>query len=97
MASASRSHEHDEGTQILVNAGCSISDATLIQIKYQTPSGATGAWTGILSGTNYAYHITTADQLEDGLWTVQLYVETPDGKWHGDKVTFQVVGNIEVT
>jgi len=90
-------HELDVGTPLILNAGCDISDATLLEIRYRTPSGATGRWDGTLSGTDYVTYIWTAhDSIEAGRWHVQLYVETPNGSWGGEVGNFTVKGNLEV-
>lgn len=96
MASVPKSHKYDEGTRIRLNAKCDISDATTKTIKYRNPLGTTGSWVGELDGTTHLYYVTLTSVLTTGRWDVQMYIEAPGGKWHGNIDTFTVAGNIEV-
>ncbi len=76
----------DIGVQFKLNAGQDLSAQTTLQIKYQKPDGTFGAWTAVISGTNYATYTTKDGDLDqDGVWQVQIYVVTPSFTAHGKK------------
>ncbi len=83
----------DVGTAIDCNMRIDVSTATLRQIKYRKPSGATGLWPATVQGTQILRYITLAasDVDEAGAWQFQPYVEKADGrKVHGRMQTVVV-------
>jgi hypothetical protein len=86
-----QSHEGDIGTEILLDTGVDITDATLAEIKYQKPDGTTGSWTGVVDSTTKVKYVTLANDLDQaGQWLFQSYVETPTWKGHGETVSHKV-------
>ena len=98
----SKIYKNDIGTKIKLDAGCDISAtgiaATVWKIIYSKP-GATrveGEWTAVPEGTNYAYYITLANDLDVvGNWQIQLYIESPTWKGYGEIVNFTVYDNLD--
>ena len=95
-------YKNDIGTKIKLDAGCDISatgiGATVWKILYDKPgaSRVKGEWIAIPEGTNYAYYITLADDLDvAGKWHIQLYIETPTWKGYGHKISFEVYDNLD--
>ena len=87
-----RAYIGDIGRQFELDAGEDITTATVLQIKYKKPDGTTGAWTAVVSGTDYAVYTTQlADDLDQlGKWLIQLYVEMGGAKVHGPVGSFHV-------
>ena len=84
-----RLHKGDIGAVIRLTSDTDLSTNSLIQIKYAKPSGVTGVWTAVLSGTTDIQFTTTAvgDLDETDQWTFQGYAELPGGlKWHSTQV-----------
>lgn len=82
---------NDIGTLIRVDVGSDISTATVHQIKYIKPDGASGAWDATVS-TQYLQYVTVEDDLDQiGEWIVQALVTTPSGTWHGEVTRFDVL------
>ena len=95
-------YKNDIGTKIKLDAGCDISvsgiAATVWKILYDKPgtNRVKGEWIAIPEGTNYAYYITKANDLDAvGKWHIQLYIESPDWKGYGEKVSFEVYDNLD--
>ena len=86
----------DIGTKIRYNAGESLADQTLLQLKYIKPDGTTGVWTATVYSTNYAQYttLTTSDLDIAGLWSLQIYMESPGWNGHSEIKTFEVLSNI---
>ena len=95
----SKIYKNDIGTKIKLDAGCDISSATVLKIlssKPGTPRRVKGEWAAIAEGTNYAYYITSANDLDvAGTWQIQLYIESPTWKGYGEKVNFEVYDNLD--
>ena len=91
-------YKNDIGTKIKLDAGCDISAATVWKILYSKP-GTTrikGEWIATPEGTNYAYYITLAGDLDAvGKWHIQLYIESPNWKGYGEMVSFEVYDNLD--
>ena len=85
----------DIGTVIDCNMRISLVDATLLQIKYKKPSGATGTWTGILQGTQSVRFVTIAGSIDEArAWQFQPYAEKPGWTGHGRAQTVVVEDHI---
>ena len=84
-----RLHKGDIGAVIRLTSDTDLSAATLIQIKYSKPSGVTGVWTAVLSGTTDIQFTTTAvgDLNETGKWTFQGYAELAGWQGHSTQIT----------
>ena len=86
-----KSYIGDIGTELRFDTGSDISDATIMKIIYEKPSGATGTWAGSLLGTTKINYVTQADDWDEtGKWTYQIYIETPSWTGHGDKVDHKI-------
>lgn len=84
-------YKGDVGTKLQMNAGCDISSASVLKIKYSKPNGNRGEWNATLAGTSSAYYVTKSGDLNAvGLWRIQLYVVLPDWSGHGETVRFRV-------
>jgi len=97
----SKIYKNDIGTKIKLDAGCDISatgiGATVWKIIYSKPGSTRvkGEWTAIAEGTNYAYYVTVANDLNViGTWQIQLYIESPTWKGYGEMVSFVVCDNL---
>jgi hypothetical protein len=66
-------YKGDIGLAITLDLGESIAAATALKIHYKKPSGTTGTWTAVLSGTTALAYTTTAasDIDEGGSWQLQ--------------------------
>jgi len=72
----------DVGTEIVLDCGSDISDATVMEIEVSKPSGATETWTAALEGTNYLKYVVQAGDLDEaGTWKLQASIVTP--AWTG--------------
>lgn len=99
-------HEGDVGTELGVKfykpdteEPIDISEAGVIQIKLQKPSGTTLEKTGTFDedeeDNNRAYYVTQAgDLVGHGHWKIQGYVELSSGKWHSTVESFEVHKNL---
>ena len=58
---------------IELETGVSLSGASGQVIKYRKPSGTTGEWTGVISGTKLTYEVQEGDLNQAGTW--RLYGE----------------------
>ena len=68
--------EKDIGLQLKLNTGVDITSATVANVHYRKPSGATGSFTGAVTGTYYvSYTLQDGDIDEQGEWEFQSYVE----------------------
>ena len=85
----------DIGTVISLDVGVDISDATAQKIYYKN-SSTDGEWTATLGDDNQSVeYVLQAEDIDvAGKWYLQAYVETPDGKWHGDSVAIVVKESI---
>lgn len=85
----------DEGTLIIVDCGCDITDASVTQIKGKYPDGTEFTWTASISGTDYLnYNLVATDTENEGLIKAQAYIETPSGKWSGEKFMLKINSNV---
>lgn len=81
---------NDIGTIISVDVGSDITGATTHVIKYIKPDGESGQWTATVS-TQYLLYTTVDQDLDQiGEWTVQAFVVTASGSWHGETTRFEV-------
>ena len=77
--------EKDIGLQLKLNTGVDITSATVSNVHYRKPSGATGSFTGAVTGTYYvSYTLQTNDIDEMGEWEFQSYVEKSTWKLRGN-------------
>jgi len=85
--------EKDIGLQFKINTGVDITAATVANIHYRKPSGATGSFTGATDSTYYVIYTTQlATEIdEDGDWEFQAYVETSSWKLRGQVCKVRVV------
>jgi len=86
----------DVGTKIVLDAGCNISNASLVEIVYRKPNGDTGKWKAVVENSRYAIYITGQGDLEEsGTWKIQLRVILPDWKGHGEIVNFPIYKSLD--
>jgi hypothetical protein len=73
-----------------------LTTATVREIHYRKPSGATGVWTGAtLVGTNTLRHVTVGGDIDEfGAWDFQPYAEKPSWKGWGRMQTVMVEDHI---
>lgn len=57
--------------------------ASVTEIHYRKPSGAKGAWTATIDGTNLIYDLQNGDIDEPGKWIFQAYVVNGGLKGYG--------------
>jgi uncharacterized phiE125 gp8 family phage protein len=83
----SKHYVGETGTDITLNCGSDISLATVSNIKYTKPSGATGTWTGAVYNLNYVKYTTIVTSFDiAGVWKLQAYVESPTWTGYGEAV-----------
>jgi len=87
----------DIGTEILVNTGIVLSEATSLRLEIRKPSGKEVEWTGVLGPrntvgeyTSIKYVVLTGDWDEGGWWSLQSYVVFASGSWRGATVQFKL-------
>lgn len=92
MSIGQKSYVGDIGTVITVDAGVSISDATVLTLLIQKPGSTTEVeWAATLYGTNYLRYTTVdGDFSVAGTYKLQSFVDTPSGEWRGETTTFRV-------
>ena len=87
-------YEDAVGKNIILRVHLDLTDASVMKIKYQKPSGAAGEWNAQKYSAKSIYYVTqTGDIDEVGTWQLQAYVETPTLKEHGEKATL-IIGEI---
>lgn len=84
----------DVGTLLRVDVGTDITGATTHQIKYTKPEGDRGVWEAIINGQYLEYTSQADDFDQAGDWTIQAYVVTSAGSWHGRSGRFTVYKTI---
>ena len=84
--------ENDIGTNVLYNVQEDISDATLVKIIYEKPDGTTGEWVASVWNTLFAKYTTIAGDLQVGITSIQVYLESPT--WTGTS-TVQKISVLE--
>lgn len=101
--SANEIHVGDIGTifEVSVLDGTTVVDistATVKQLLLRKPSGTllTKAAVFKTTGTDGVLQYTTVsgDLNEKGVWSLQVYIELPTGKWHSDRQNFTVHENL---
>lgn len=91
MADESKVYLGDIGTDIILDTESALATATLLQIKYTKPDGATGLWTGVIADSTKVKYTTQDGDLDiAGLWSLQAYIELPTWEGHGERVDLQV-------
>lgn len=81
----------DIGTKIVLNAGCDISSAQLLEIVYEKPNGITGVWKASLESSQSASYVTKEGDLDNpGRWKIQLRIIMPNWQGYGEIVEFPV-------
>lgn len=79
----------DSGTEIILDCGTDISDATVREIVARKPTGQVVTWTAVASGTNgIKYTLQAGDLNQAGVWTLQAKVTTPT--WSGRGGSFEL-------
>jgi len=93
----SKYYQNDVGTEILVDVGSDVSQATVRRFYVKKPSGEQVTWTASLGAVGVDGEIRTLryitienDWNEVGFYTLQAYVEMPGGKWRGDSAKFEI-------
>lgn len=66
-----------------------LASAEVKQILYKKPSGTTGAWEAVASGTKLVYDVETNVIDESGTWQLQTYIEVNGKKGYGQIITQQ--------
>jgi len=84
-------YDDDSGTKIVLDAGCNISHASLIEIIWRSPNRKVGKWKAILEGhTAVSYIVRKEDLNIPGSWQLQLQVVLGSWRGHGEIVTLPV-------
>ena len=93
----SKVYKGNIGTIIKINIDRDITTATVKTLFYKKPSGTTGSWAPVISGTSYLEYETTAvgDLNEIGTWEVQPYLEIGGFKGFAETVSFTVYDEFE--
>ena len=75
----------DAGTELVMNLGTDISDATVTKIKYKKPNGDIGEWVATIASNlqSISYSTESNDLDVSGEWSLQSYVVTPSWTGHG--------------
>ena len=85
----------DVGTEIIVDCGVSVVNATVRKIVAVKPGGRRVRWDAVLEGTNQIKYTTLAGDLDvAGDWSVQAYIELPSWKGYGTIATLKVADPI---
>ena len=96
-------HVGDIGTVIEVTVKdendviINLSTATVKQFIFDKPDGVNVTKTAIFSTDGVdgkLRYVTIADDMVEGDWNLQVYIENPSGKWHSDVKTFSVRENL---
>jgi hypothetical protein len=96
MAIYNKVYVNDTGTKIRLNAASDISTQTVLKIDWKKPDNTEGSWDATLEGTTYACYITEDGDLDQaGIWKLQIYVEMPAWKGHGETVSMKVYEEFE--
>ena len=92
----SKVYLNDIGTDIILNAGSSLTGESTLQIKYQKPSGDSGVWEADVYNTNYAKYTTISGDLnEAGTWLLRIYTKLISWHGHGNVVEMKVYDSWE--
>ena len=82
---------NDCGTEIALDVGVDIAEATKLEIHVRKPDGSRATWPAVLDGTTCLKYVTTSDALNlSGEWALSAYVEMHGGCWHGGICTLSV-------
>src|SRR5262245_28903947 len=104
MATSTDMHVGDVGTVIEVTLYedddlIDLSGATVKQLRLQKPDGTVDTKTALFStdGTDgKVRYVMQADDLDQaGDWRLQVYIETPAGKWSSEAGVFSVLEILE--
>lgn len=80
----------DVGTEIIIDMGSDISDATITTLKVKKSDKET-TWAATIHDTNFLKYAIVADDLDvSGKYFIQPYLETPSWQGHGETVSFEV-------
>jgi hypothetical protein len=81
----------DSYTQISLDTGISLTGASVTRILYKKPNGIKGFWTATVLGTSLQYQLQNDNIDQDGIWSVQAYVEIGGKKAYGQvsEINFQ--------
>lgn len=80
-------YKGDVGTEIVLDCGSDISNATTMEILVLLPDGNTTTWSATLEGTDSVKYVIQSGDLDMvGMYMLQAKVVTPD--WSGRGETF---------
>ena len=86
-----KSYKGDIGTVVKLDAGCSIADATTLEIRVKRPDGHERVWEATLEGTQILKYTVGAFDFDiDGIYYLQAYVVTAGGTWRGETVPITI-------
>ena len=87
-----KSYIGDIGTEIIVDVGTDITDATDHKMLIRKPDGTEEEWTptSIFNVKYLTYTTADGDFDQAGMYRLQAWVETPDGEWKGETAQFRV-------
>lgn len=88
----SKSFVGDIGTEILIDMGADISDATTTNLYVKKPGvSSLVTWEATIEGTNYLkYTIEDGDLSVAGRYYIQPYLELTSWEGYGEIVSFDV-------
>lgn len=87
---------NEVGTKIRVETTFDELDAaTKTDLKIIKPSGKKVTWGGSVEGTEITHTIQSGELDEVGMYMLQAYIETPQGKWHGETTHFEIYDTFE--
>lgn len=73
-------YEGSIGLTITLDTTVDLTGATIIEIHYKKPSGATGEWTASVTDTTKVQYATVDGDIdESGTWEFLAYVKTAGG------------------
>ena len=85
----------DVGTEIVVDCGIAVTNATVRKIIVVKPGGRRVRWDAVLESTNQIKYTTQVGDIDViGDWSVQAYIELPSWKGYGTIAEFKVVDPI---
>lgn len=84
------------GTDILVNVGCDVENASDLELWVTKPSGTKVIWIPVVKNKRFLqYTIADGDWNESGTYNLQAYVEINGWKGPGDETTFEIYDTIK--
>lgn len=84
-------YKNDIGTEIILDTGQSLLEASEVKIRAVKPSKRIVTWSGTVTETSKVRYVTTeGDWSESGKWKLQAYVELPTWKGHGESFSVTI-------